>query len=87
MRSTWTDERLDDLSTRMDRGFDRVDGELRAVRSDVRLLGSEMNARFESQNRDMSARFDSLNRTIIRFAGAWVVSSGAVIVSFMLTHG
>ena len=25
MRSTWTDERLDDLNLRVDRGFDRVD--------------------------------------------------------------
>jgi hypothetical protein len=37
MRSTWTDERLDDLASRMDRGFDRVDAELRAV--NVRIDG------------------------------------------------
>ena len=27
MREAWTDERLDDLSRRMDRGFDRVDAD------------------------------------------------------------
>ena len=31
MRDTWTDERLDDLSRRMDAGFERVDQELRAL--------------------------------------------------------
>jgi hypothetical protein len=87
MRSTWTDERLDDLATRMGHGFERVHDDLRAVRSDVRSLSTEMNSRFDSLNRDINGRFDSLNRTIIRFAGAWVISSAAVIVSFMLTHG
>jgi hypothetical protein len=32
MREAWTDERLDDLNTRVDRGFDRVDAELRALK-------------------------------------------------------
>jgi hypothetical protein len=31
MREAWTDERLGDLSERMDRGFDRVDADLRAL--------------------------------------------------------
>lgn len=31
MRNAWTDERLDDLSRRVDRGFDRVDADLRAL--------------------------------------------------------
>ena len=37
-RETWTDERLDDLSRRMDQGFERVDRDLRDVRSDIREL-------------------------------------------------
>jgi hypothetical protein len=40
MREAWTDERLDDLSARMDRGFDRVDADLRAL-----------NARFDALQR------------------------------------
>jgi hypothetical protein len=31
MRKAWTDERLDDLSQRMDRGFDRVGADIRAL--------------------------------------------------------
>lgn len=33
MRQSWTDERLDDLSQRMDSGFARVDADLRALNS------------------------------------------------------
>jgi hypothetical protein len=43
-RATWTDERLDDLSRRIDRGFDRVDEDLRSLRT-------EMNSRFDAQHR------------------------------------
>jgi hypothetical protein len=35
MREAWTDERLDDLSERMDRGFDRVDKDLRELKKSV----------------------------------------------------
>jgi hypothetical protein len=39
--ATWTDERLDDLSRRIDSGFNRVDGDLRELRS-------AMNTRFDA---------------------------------------
>jgi hypothetical protein len=38
-RETWTDEALDDLSMRVDRGFEKVD-------QDIRELRADMNARF-----------------------------------------
>ena len=31
MREAWTDERLDDLANRMDRGFDKVDAQFERV--------------------------------------------------------
>jgi len=34
-RQTWTDERLDDLAKRMDDGFDRVDRDIRDLRTEV----------------------------------------------------
>jgi hypothetical protein len=42
MRESWTDERLDDLSHRMDEGFRRIDADLRAL-----------NARFDALQRTM----------------------------------
>lgn len=75
VRETWTDERLDDLAKRMDRGFDEVKGEIREVKGEIRDvkveirdgrletngLRSEMNARFDSMNQ----RFDAMQRTMI----------------------
>lgn len=51
MREAWTDERLDDLSHRVDRGFDRVD-------RDIRDLRDEMDKRFTR----LEAKFDSMQR-------------------------
>ena len=34
----WTDERLDDLSHRMDAGFERVDREISELRADMREM-------------------------------------------------
>jgi hypothetical protein len=51
MREAWTDERLDDLSHRVDRGFDRVD-------LDIRDLRAEMDKRFTR----LEAKFDSMQR-------------------------
>jgi hypothetical protein len=36
MREKWTDERLDDLSARMTDGFNRIDQELRDIRTELR---------------------------------------------------
>lgn len=55
MREAWTDERLDDLTRRMDRGFDRVDRDLRDLRTELK---TEMDTRFGR----LEARFDSMQR-------------------------
>jgi hypothetical protein len=50
----WTDERMDDLATRVDAGFDRVD-------HDIRDLATRMEAGFErvdSEFRDVRAQMD-----------------------------
>jgi hypothetical protein len=38
-RVAWTDERLDDLSSRVDAGFERVDRDLRDLRSTMTRFG------------------------------------------------
>ena len=42
VREAWTDERLDDLSQKMDQGFSRLDAEMRAL-----------NGRFDSLQRTL----------------------------------
>lgn len=51
VREKWTDERLDDMNGRMGEGFDRLDKDVREVRSEVGELRAEMNTRFEAMHR------------------------------------
>jgi hypothetical protein len=50
-REAWTDERLDDLNTKVDDGFARMEGRF-----------DKMDARFDK----MDARFDALMRTMMQ---------------------
>lgn len=43
-RTAWTDERLDDLSGRMDSGFERVDRDIRELRLEMRQGFESMQA-------------------------------------------
>ncbi|HEX5593368.1 MAG TPA: hypothetical protein VFX35_08475 [Solirubrobacterales bacterium] len=53
-REKWTDERLDDLNGKVDRGFAEVKSEMR-----------EGFARMDTDIRDLNARFDALNRNLL----------------------
>jgi hypothetical protein len=67
MRSTWTDERLDDMSSRMDVGFRRVD-------QDIRDLRAEMNARFDALNRTLIQCGFGLTGSILCLVIAFVLT-------------
>ena len=41
-RTAWTDARLDDLTRRVDAGFDRVDAQFNRVDTDIRELRGEV---------------------------------------------
>jgi hypothetical protein len=66
MRQDWTDDRLDDLSHRMDERFDRVEGEM-----DTRFgqVESEMNTRFGYVEGEMDRRFDEMDKRFDRVEG------------------
>ncbi|HEU4737112.1 MAG TPA: hypothetical protein VFS48_08830 [Solirubrobacterales bacterium] len=53
MRESWTDARLDDFRSEVNRRFDKVEGEVRDLRGEVNELRSEMKSGFESINRTM----------------------------------
>lgn len=62
MREAWTDERLDDLTIRMDRGFDRVDADLRDLKSEMATRFTAVDARFHA----VDGRFQAIEA---RFQG------------------
>jgi len=72
-KGRWTDERLDDLAERVDKGFTEVRGEVRDLRA-------EMNRRFDSLTGETNSRFDAMQRTmIIGFASIVASVVGAVV--------
>lgn len=75
-RKAWTDERLDDLNGRVEKGFDEVKGEIKDLRK-------EMNTRFNS----IDARFDAMQRTmILGFAGVAGSIAASVIGGIIATQ-
>jgi hypothetical protein len=73
-RVTWTDERLDDLSRRMDAGFERVD-------RDIRDLRSEMHAGFGELRSELRSEINQLRAVMYRFGG---LVMGTLVVSMIL---
>lgn len=85
VREKWTDERLDDLNAKVDRGFERIDADLRALRVETRTefvaLRGEMkagfdrvDARFERMEERMDERFEALHRLLFRAAAVLIVA-------------
>jgi hypothetical protein len=72
MRESWTDARLDDFRTEVDRRFDEVyrrfdevDRRFDKVEGDIRELRSEMKAGFESVHRTMVQGVVALSASFI----------------------
>jgi hypothetical protein len=72
-RETWTDERLDDMSRRMDQGFERVDRDIRDLRTEV---GGEFNS-IRSDIREL--------RSLIHRFGTGLLAT--IVIAALLQHG
>jgi hypothetical protein len=74
MRESWTDGRLDDLNQRVDRGFERIDADLRGLRvecrSEFRAVRGEMKAGFDR----VDERFEAMHRLTIQLGGMMLVA-------------
>jgi hypothetical protein len=71
-RESWTDERLDDLNHRVDRGFDQVDRRFDSVdrRFDsVDRRFEEVGVEFRTMRSEMGAQFAAQQRMMIQLAG------------------
>jgi hypothetical protein len=71
-RAAWTDDRLDDLAHRMDRGFDRVDSDLRELRAEMRQMGV-----------GLRAEVDALRVSMLRVGGGMMVGLIGVIAAVL----
>jgi phosphosulfolactate synthase (CoM biosynthesis protein A) len=75
MKEQWTDERLDDLNHRVSDGFNRIDADLRSIRTEIGALRVETNA-----------RFDSLQRTMLQLGGGMIATFVVGFAGLLATH-
>ncbi|HEX6601554.1 MAG TPA: hypothetical protein VF030_02840 [Solirubrobacterales bacterium] len=94
VRDKWTDERLDDMKGHMGEGFDRLDKDLREVRSEIAGVKSEVaGIRTEMATRGevkelraaMDDRFEAMHRSIIQVSGGLFGTMALGFLSLLLT--
>jgi hypothetical protein len=73
-RATWTDERLDDLSRRVDDGFKRLDARIVAQ-------AIELSRRKDAVESRLGSRIDGLQRTMIQIGGATIATVLATLAT------
>ena len=81
VRDKWTDERLDDMNARMSGGFDRLDKDIREVRSEVTGVRKEMKTEFAKVN----DRFEATHRLIIQVGAGLFGTTAMGFVGMILT--
>ncbi len=77
IRDSWTDERMDDLSRHVDKGFERCDAAIERCDAAIGELRAEMREGFRRSDAAVSElhlRFDALQRTLF-LAAAGVIAS------------
>jgi hypothetical protein len=96
MRESWTDDRLDHLSRKMDERFDRVDERFKQVDERFRQVDGRFD-RVEGEARsmrlemvefrtEMNARLDSMQRLMIQFFGGMVTAMAAAAIGLVATQ-
>lgn len=82
---SWTDERLDDLSARMDAGFARVDSEIKDLRSEMQAgfkgVRTEMHDGFRDLRAEVRGDIEALRSLMFRFGGGMLLCLAGVIAS------
>ena len=73
-RSAWSDERLDDLASRMDAGFARIDADIRQLRMELR-----------SEIGGLRGEIGGLRMTLLRVGGGIMVGLVGVIAAILVS--
>lgn len=73
-REAWTDERLDDLNTRVE-GIDRrMEAGFQEMREEFRAVRGEMKSEFQAVRAEMATQVAMLNQTMYRLFGGMIVT-------------
>ena len=82
-RTAWTDERLDDLSNRMDAGVCRVDADIRELRTEMRGGFADVNRRLDEQGSELRGEIEALRITILPVGGGMMLGLVGVIAAVL----
>jgi hypothetical protein len=80
-RVAWTDERLDDLSRRMDAGFERVNRDVRELRGEIAGLRTEVRFEFGELRADVRSDISGLRAAMNRFGAGMILSMLGLIAA------
>ncbi|HEX5714291.1 MAG TPA: hypothetical protein VFX85_13355 [Solirubrobacterales bacterium] len=86
MRESWTDDRLDDLNRKVDRGFAETKndvvkfraetrGEFDKFRAETKGEFDKVRAEIASLRSEMHAGFNSLHKTMVQFSSVMVAAA------------
>jgi hypothetical protein len=82
MRESWTDARLDDFATNVDKRFDAVD---RRFDSLERRMKEGLD-RVDDELKAINTRFDALNRTLLQIGGGIIATLIAGFFGVIITQ-
>jgi hypothetical protein len=74
VRELWTDERLDDLNHRVDRGFEETKAEFRAVRLEMRTEFAAVRSEMKTEFTAVRSEIAQLHRTLIQLFGGMMAT-------------
>ena len=69
VRELWSDERLDDLNHRVDRGFEETKTEFRAVRMEMRTEFAAVRSEMKTEFTAVRSEITQLHRTMVQLFG------------------
>jgi ribosome recycling factor len=76
-REKWTDERLDDLNKKVDKGFEEMKAEFKDVRREMNEGFARVDGEFKDVRREMNERFDKVDASL---QGLYRVLAGGAFV-------
>lgn len=84
MLERWNDDKMDALASKVDglgaqmeKGFARVDADMRETKSEIAAVRGEMKEGFSR----IDARFERMQRQMLQFYGVLIVAMAGVIAS------
>ena len=86
-RTTWTDERLDDLSRHVENGFARLDARFEHFEGRVDARFDSLESRVDVRFEHLESRIDGLQRTLIQLSAGMMTGIVATLVTVVLTRG